>query len=836
MYGTRTKTYQGKGAKLGETGKFEGEFKIHTNGTAPYLKETTDLFDKLYAAQEERVAALPKDPITIILPDGTEKEGHKFETTPLDIALGISKGLANSVVAAKVLYTEPVDSMDQVVAADDESDVGSDAGDDDEEEDGVQANMVKAWQKETVWDLSRPLEGSCKLELLKFDSPEGKDTFWHSSAHILGEALEQEYGCYLTIGPPLENGFYYDGFYGNHKLGPNDYEKIEKRIASIVKEDQKFQRLVVTKEEALELFAYNPFKLQLISTKVPDGSLTSVYRIGSLVDLCRGPHLPRTGVAKAFWVNKNSQAYWLGKAENDSLQRVYAISFPTEKMLKEYKKNVEEAMKRDHRLIGKKQDLFFFHPTMSPGSCFWTSHGAVIYNKLVDFIRREYRLRGFDEVITPNIFSEALFQQSGHCGNYKDNMYSMNIEGETWYLKPMNCPGHCMIFDQKVRSYKELPIRMADFGVLHRNELSGTLSGLTRVRRFQQDDAHIFCRPDQVQDEITHALEFLKFVYNTFGFDFSVCLSTRPKKAIGSRAIWDTAENGLKNALEACGIDYDLNPGDGAFYGPKIDIRLRDALNRYHQCGTIQLDFNLPIRFNLQYRTAETEESGDVHSVSEAANSPADDHQEKAGQNSAAVENVGSKAKADEITLGELKHGFERPVMVHRAILGSIERCTAILTEHYGGKWPFWLSPRQVMVVPVSDKYSDYADYLRKQLVRLGYEADADLSTRTMNKKVREAQVAAYNYIAVVGEKEQNDLTVTLRKRDSVRPLGTFGIAEMLDMFEKESEVNSDDLRTIQPFMGRLPEALAKLPEPLKNEEGCCHHHACENCEGEKTE
>jgi threonyl-tRNA synthetase len=431
------------------------------------------------------------------------------------------------------------------------------------------------------WDLTRPLEGSCKLELLQFEDPKANEAFWHSSAHLLGAALELLYGGHLCVGPPLETGFYYDIFVGKAKLNESNFKEIDETIAQLVKKSEKFERLVMTKEEALEVFAENPFKVQLISTKIPDGALTSAYRSGGLIDLCRGPHVPNTGCIKQMMCTKNSSAYWLGKAEYDSLQRIYGVSFPDEKSMKAYKKMLEEAAERDHRTIGTRQELYFFHAQVSPGSCFWMPMGARIYNTLCAFIRREYTIRGFQEVISPNIYADHLFKISGHYQNYKDNMYGFDVEGQDWFLKPMNCPGHCMIFDQRVRSYKELPYRMASFGVLHRNELSGTLSGLTRVRRFQQDDAHIFCRPEQIKAEVKAALDFLYYVYDVFQYTFTICLSTRPKKAIGEKSVWDKAEAALKEALNESGKPWSLNPGDGAFYGPKIDIRLQDAMRRH---------------------------------------------------------------------------------------------------------------------------------------------------------------------------------------------------------------------------------------------------------------
>lgn len=402
------------------------------------------------------------------------------------------------------------------------------------------------------------------------------------------------------------------------------------------------------------------------------------------------------------------------------MQRVYGISFPDPKQLKEWEKFQEEAAKRDHRKIGRDQELFFFHE-WSPGSCFFTPRGAHIYNTLVDFIKNQYRKRGFQEVVSPNIYNVKLWETSGHWKYYAENMFSFESEKETFALKPMNCPGHCLIFDHGVRSHKELPLRLADFGVLHRNELSGALSGLTRVRRFQQDDAHIFCTSEQIKEEIEGCLDFLFFVYNTMGYQSKIVLSTRPEKYLGELEVWNAAEDALKGALEArVPGNWSLNPGDGAFYGPKIDITVTDALKREFQCGTIQLDFQLPQRFKLAYVT-ET---------------------------------------------GEKKH----PVIIHRAILGSVERQIAILTENYGGKWPFWLSPRQLMIIPVSNKddLKSYANDVRKQLHELGFMVETDLDdSDTLNKKIRNAQLAQFNFILVVGANEMTAKTVNVRTRDN---------------------------------------------------------------------
>ncbi|XP_037025180.1 threonine--tRNA ligase 1, cytoplasmic isoform X1 [Bradysia coprophila] len=654
-----------------------------------YIADRQVLWDKLKKQYDDEVAAKTRDPITITLPDGKTVDGKSWDTTPYSVAAGISQGLADATVIAKV--------------------------------NGV------------LWDLDRPLEGNCSLQLIKFDDPEGKAVFWHSSAHALGEAMERIYGGHLCYGPPIENGFYYDMFVEGDGITSNEYGAMENSIKQITKEKQPFERLEMTKADLLEMFGYNEFKVRILNEKITEEK-TTVYRCGTLIDLCRGPHVRHTGKIKALKVTKNSSSYWEGKADAETLQRVYGISFPDAKQLKEWEKFQEEAAKRDHRKIGREQELFFFHE-LSPGSCFFQPRGAHIYNTLMNLMKSEYRKRGFQEVMTPNIYNAKLWQTSGHWDYYAENMFSFESEKETFALKPMNCPGHCLIFDNRIRSWRELPLRLADFGVLHRNELSGALTGLTRVRRFQQDDAHIFCTPEQIKVEIDGCLDFLNQIFSTFGFTFNLCLSTRPDKFIGDVEQWDAAEKSLEESLNKFGKPWTINAGDGAFYGPKIDITVSDALKRAHQCATVQLDFQLPIRFNLSY-------------VAES---------------------------------GEKK----RPVMIHRAILGSVERQIAILTENYAGKWPFWLSPRQVMVVPVGPMFDDYADAVRQKLHLAGFMAEADLDDGdTMNKKIRNAQLAQFNFILVVGEKEKTGNTVNVRTRDN-KVHGEVSVDDLILKFNK---------------------------------------------------
>lgn len=638
------------------------------------------LFDELKAQEVADFAARERVPIAITLKDGTKKEGVAYETSPFDIANSIGKSFLERQVISKV--------------------------------------------NGELWDLERPFEKDSDLEFLDFDHPEGKQVFWHSSAHVMGEACECHYGCHLSYGPPTEDGFFYDMSINDGKqvIQQEDFGTIEKVSTKVIKEKQKFVRLEMSKENLLKMFSYNKYKVKFISDKVPDGTSSTVYRCGPLIDLCRGPHILHTGKIKAMKILKTSSSYFLGDATNDSLQRMYGISFPDKKLMDEHLKFLKEASERDHRKIGKEQELFYFNE-MSPGSAFWLPHGTRIYNTLVDLMRSEYRQRGYDEVITPNMYNTKLWEVSGHWGNYKENMFTIDVEKDTFGLKPMNCPGHCLLFRSRERSYRELPWRVADFGVLHRNEFSGALSGLTRVRRFQQDDAHIFCEVDQIEQEIAGVFDFLQKIYGTFGFEFKMELSTRPEKYVGEIATWDSAEKNLENALNKFmgPGNWELNPQDGAFYGPKIDIKISDALRRWFQCATIQLDFQMPQRFELEYKK---------------------DSNSK--ENSTA-----------------------RPVMIHRAILGSVERMTAILTEHYKGKWPFWLSPRQILVVPVGVKYIEYAEQLKEELVKKHhFYADVDVSGNTLQKKVRTGQLLKYNFIFIVGEQEQAERSVNVRNRD----------------------------------------------------------------------
>ena len=525
----------------------------------------------------------------------------------------------------------------------------------------------------------------------------------HSLSHSLTRALTHSRFALVRLS-------------NTRSLNDGDKEKLVGRMQTSIKEKHAFERVQITKAEALDMFKENKFKLEMISA-FPDEEVITCYRCGPMVDLCTGPHVPDTGVLKAVGVNNMSRAFWRADVNREPLQRVYGITFPDDKELKLYQHRMEEAKKRDHRNIGTQQELFFFD-LVSPGSCFFMPAGARIFNELISFIKEKYWEYEYDEVVSPNIYNFSLWETSGHAAHYRENMFGFQVEKADFGLKPMNCPGHCVMFGHRSRSYRELPIRMADFGVLHRNEYSGALSGLTRVRRFQQDDAHIFCRPDQVKQEITSFLKMLDEVYAVFGLSYKMALSTRPEGFLGEVELWDQAEAALEGALNDAGHQWELNEGDGAFYGPKIDITVFDALKRKFQCATVQLDFQLPIRFGLEY---------------------VDEH-----------------------------GGKSRPVIVHRAILGSVERMFAILTEHFAGKWPLWVSPRQVMVVPVGNDDGDYCVEVKRELRKIGMHVEVDLSNNKMQKKVREAQLSQFNYILVCGNAEKAARSVNVRTRDNV--------------------------------------------------------------------
>lgn len=571
-------------------------------------------------------------------------------------------------------------------------------------------------------DLSSQLMTDCTILPINFDSDEGKYVFWHSSAHILGSAILNVFpDAQLSSGPPIENGFYYDVKLSKN-ITQDDYITIEKEVNKIIKSKFKFVKETWSKDDLLEFYKNNPYKTYYVN-KIENES--SIYRCGDFVDFCQGPHLLNTGVVKCFEITKHSSSYFLGKATNDSLQRIYGVSFPSKDLYKNYKDRMKLAKERDHRRIGTENELFFFSE-LSPGSCFFLPKGAFIYNTLINFLKTEYKKRGFKEVVSPNIYKTDLWETSGHLKNYKENMFCFDVDETLFALKPMNCPGHCVMFKNSTKSYKQLPLRFADFGVLHRNELSGALTGLTRVRRFQQDDAHIFCAVDQIESEIKNCLDFLDYVYGIFKFEYELKLSTRPDKFIGKIETWDDAEAKLKNALK--GKPYQINEGDGAFYGPKIDIVLEDALGRKNQCATIQLDFQLPTRFDLLY----VDKNGDL----------------------------------------------VRPVMIHRAIFGSVERFIAILLENYGIKLPFWLSPWQMAIVTVGETEYEYANMIKEKFQDFNVDLITDVGL-TLNKKIRNAEIQGYCLIGVIGKKEcEND-------EINIRGYGIIKIDELKTLMEK---------------------------------------------------
>ncbi|MFT7615953.1 MAG: threonyl-tRNA synthetase [Candidatus Woesearchaeota archaeon] len=566
-----------------------------------------------------------------------------------------------------------------------------------------------------ITDLTTPLTENGNLTIYTFKDEKGKETFWHSSAHILANAVKRLFpDAKLTIGPAISEGFYYD-FQTKEPFTEADLEKIQAEMKNIVKEDLPFVKKNITKDEALALYKDNEFKTEIVH-EYSDSQLTA-YSNGAFIDMCRGPHVLNTSRIKALKLTKLSGAYWRGDATKPQLQRIYGISFPNKDDLKVYNKRIEEAKTRDHRKIMLDLNLAWIHE-YAPGMPFFLPSGAAIYNELIAFIRSEYIKRGYQEVITPQMFNKKLWETSGHWDHYKDDMFIFNIEGQEFSLKPMNCPSHCLLYNRDKKSYRDLPLRIADFCNLHRNELTGALSGLTRVRKFAQDDAHIFCTLDQVEEEVLGVLNFIKYVWeDVFDFKLTYYLSTRPTEKLGTDELWDKSEAMLKAALEKANISYELKVGDGAFYGPKIDIDLEDALGRKWQCPTCQLDFNLPERFGCEYEGSD----GQVHQA----------------------------------------------VMIHRAVLGSLERFLAMLFEHTKGKFPLWLSPVQVKILTIADRHVAHAEYARAQLQKQGIRAEIDSRVETINKKVREAQLAQINYILVVGDKEVETESVNVRTRDN---------------------------------------------------------------------
>ena len=612
-------------------------------------------------------------PIHVTLPDGSPLE-LPDGATALDAAQAIGPRLAKAAVAASV-DSEPV-------------------------------------------DLSRELHDGDQVAVVTLDSPAGVHILRHSASHALAQAVLRLWpGTEYAIGPTIENGFYYD-FRIAEPVSDSDFVRIEQEMAKIVAENLPVARAELPREEALKLFQNKdqPFKVELIED-LPDEQTISIYTQGEFVDLCRGPHLPSTGrLGKGtFKLLSVAGAYWRGDEHNAQLTRIYGTAFAKKEELAAHLEALEMARQRDHRRIGRDLDLFSFHDE-GPGFPFFHANGMRLWNAMIDYWREEHVKAGYEEIRTPQILRRELWERSGHWENYKDNMYFTEIDGAPFAIKPMNCPGGLLIYKSRRRSYRDLPLRMAELGQVHRHEMSGVLHGLFRVRYFTQDDAHIYCTPEQLEDEVRGVVRFMHHIYAAFGFsDVHIELSTRPAKSIGSDEMWATAEGALSHVLEAEGIDYQLNPGDGAFYGPKIDFHIRDVMGRTWQCGTIQVDFAMPERLDITYTGPDNEE--------------------------------------------------HRPVMIHRAMLGSIERFMGILLEHYGGNLPTWLAPVQALVLPVSDRHAGYAAGVVEALRVAGLRADADDRSESVGKRIRDGQLQKVPYLLVVGDREEEAEAVSVRAR-----------------------------------------------------------------------
>ena len=629
--------------------------------------------------------------IEVELKDGSKKQVNEGSSV-LDVAKSISEGLARVALAGKV--------------------------------DGK------------VVDLRYNLNQDCKLEILTFDDEDGKKAYWHTTSHIMAQAIKRLYkNVKLAIGPAIEAGFYYD-FDTEYRFSEADFEKIEAEMKKIIKEDLPIERFELPREEAIKLMkdAGEDYKVELIED-LPEGEVISFYKQGEFTDLCAGPHLMSTGKVKCVKILSTSGAYWRGDEKNKMLQRIYAISYPKASMLEDYLNMLEEAKKRDHKKLGKELGLFMIAPE-GPGFPFFLPKGMVLRNVLEDFWRKIHRENGYVEIKTPMILNEELWHRSGHWDHYKDNMYTTKIDNVDYGIKPMNCPGGMLVYKSEMHSYRDLPIRAGELGLVHRHEKSGELNGLFRVRCFTQDDAHIFCTPEQIEPEISNLMKLIDKVYSeVFGFEYSVELSTRPDDSMGSDEQWELAESTLKKVLKDLNMPYELNEGDGAFYGPKIDFHIKDSLGREWQCGTIQLDFQMPERFDLTY----IGEDGEKH----------------------------------------------RPVMLHRVIFGSVERFIGILIENYAGAFPTWLAPVQAKILPISDKHIEYAKRVSKELEEKGIRTEIDERAEKIGYKIREAQLQKIPYMLVVGDNEEQEGKIGVRDRKQ-GDIGSMSIAEFAEKVEEE--------------------------------------------------
>lgn len=636
--------------------------------------------------------------INVTLPDGSVKQ-FENKVSCLEVAQSISQGLARNAVCCEV--------------------------------DGV------------LCDLNKVIEGDCTLKVHTLKDAEGLAVLRHSTAHLMAQAISRIWSkAKFAIGPSVANGFYYDVDFEGDVIVPEDLEKIEAEMAKIVKEDLPIVREEMSRTDAIEFFRSrgDGYKVEILSEL--DADTVSLYRQGEYVDLCRGPHMTSTGKLKVFKLTSIAGAYWRGDTKNKMLTRIYGTAFEKKSELDEYLLRLEEAKKRDHRKLGRELDLFDIFDE-GPGFPFFFPKGMVLRNALEDFWRQEHTRAGYQEVKTPMILNQELWHRSGHWDHYKDNMYVVKIDDADYAIKPMNCPGGMLVYKRKPHSYRDLPERIAELGLVHRHELSGALHGLMRVRCFTQDDAHIFMTPDQIESEIEGVVRLIDRFYKVFGFKYKLELSTRPEDSMGTDEQWEAATNALKRALEVLGKEYEVNEGDGAFYGPKIDFHLEDSLGRTWQCGTIQLDFQMPERFDLTY----------------------------VGQD------------------GE-KH---RPVMIHRVVFGSIERFIAILTEHYAGAFPLWLAPVQVMIVPISENQSEYAHEVCDKLVSLGIRAEVDDRNEKMGYRIREAQLQKIPYMLVLGEKEKESGSVAVRNRKK-GDLGVMSFEQLADKLQREIAEKSSDM------------------------------------------
>ncbi len=584
---------------------------------------------------------------------------------------------------------------------------------------GLWRNAAGALVNGQLWDLDRPIDFDCELKIVKLEEPEAAEIYRHTMSHIMAQAVMRIYGAdkvKLGIGPTIENGFYYDFDIQDAKITEEDLTKIEEEMKKIIKEDLKIERFELPKAEAIELMKQRGqvYKVELIE-EIPDEKV-SFYKQGEFIDLCRGPHLPSTGKVKHFKLLSVSGAYWRGNEKNPMLQRIYGTAFAKKEDLENYLKMLEEAKKRDHRKLGPQLDLFFINTDVAAGMPIFLPYGMTVLLELMNLSRKLHKKYGYKEVGTPLIMHEKLWRQSGHWDHYKNNMYFTEKEEVTYAVKPMNCPGHILIYKNKPVSYKDLPIRLFEFGRVHRYERGGVLHGLLRVRTFTQDDAHIFCREDQVVAEVTNVVKFIDELYSIFGFTYRATLSTMPEDHMGDEATWEKATQALRNALEETKVPYVVAEGEGAFYGPKIDFHVKDVIGREWQCATIQVDFQMPERFDITYKDADGTE--------------------------------------------------KRPVMIHRALYGSLERFFGILIEHYAGAFPTWLAPVQVVILPVSEKYVDYAKQLSEKFDKNGIRVELDDRNETLGYRIRENQIRKVPYMIIVGEKEKEAGKISVRTRD----------------------------------------------------------------------